>query len=300
MPWISLRYFPGRTESDARAVWCTEIERDGRLTQKLRFHRFASKEEEQGAQESVLLSPDQLRELEARIAATDFEAMSRVHECDYFLEDMELMQWTIELGEGQIHQLSAQLISMEWLQRKQGYFPGLQVDAALQLWKAIDRLAPYNLERWNAECIAKSKRASLPLICPACQSSWVAEMIYCYPGGVIDIFNPSGRDSIVIHDREIVPGLPAWHCRDCGHEWGVSEWAEPMLEEERVLQERAAATERLAEARGVMDAVANEHGWVKCPHCGCRFSICHDSSWDGRMHKSCHTRLSIIGSGEGA
>lgn len=48
-----------------------------------------------------------------------------------------------------------------------------------------------------------------------------------------------------------------------------------------------------AEARGVMTASANSHGFVKCPHCAMSFSIRHSMSWDGKMHKSCHTRLRV-------
>lgn len=79
----------------------------------------------------------------------------------------------------------------------------------------------------------------------------------------------------------------------CGNEWGESVW-KPFLEEsDRARAKEYAEAEAAAEARGIMTATANENGYVKCPHCGWRFSIRYPMSWDGKMHLSCHTRLQI-------
>lgn len=98
---------------------------------------------------------------------------------------------------------------------------------------------------------------------------------------------------LILGGCDVSVDSPKWHCHDCGHEWSVSEWKEII---ERSIMERDAkyaAAETDAELRGTMTASANAGGYVKCPHCKRTFSIRYPMSWDGRMHKSCHTRLLI-------
>ncbi|WP_035613607.1 hypothetical protein [Haloferula sp. BvORR071] len=295
MPWITLSYLPARTEKK-RVSLHTQIERKGRLTQQYGFIGIFGPQEERQRVESVRLSAEELRDLEARIAATDFEAISRVHGHEHegkgIGDEMVLMQWEIELGKGKVHRLSVPIDSLERFQEKRDELRDRpeDEDAALELWRAIDRLALFKLERWYEECVAPKVQASWPP-CPACQSSRVAKMIHLFPGDE-DEFDTSRfkLDCMVSTDREILPEMPEFHCRDCQHEWGVSEWAKRMLQE----YEKIDAMERLTEEGVVMDAVVNEHGWVKCPHCGRRFSIHHDMSWGGERHLSCGVRLRII------
>jgi phage FluMu protein Com len=98
---------------------------------------------------------------------------------------------------------------------------------------------------------------------------------------------------LILGGCDVSADSPKWHCHDCGHEWGVSEWKKII---ERSIMERDAkyaAAETDAELRGAMMASANAGGYVKCPHCKRTFSIRYSMSWDGKMHKSCHTRLLI-------
>ena len=73
----------------------------------------------------------------------------------------------------------------------------------------------------------------------------------------------------------------------------MSEWKAIIEDSKRERAEKYAEAEVAAETRGVLIATANEEGYVKCPHCRRSFSIRYPMLWDGRMHKSCHTRLKI-------
>ena len=43
-------------------------------------------------------------------------------------------------------------------------------------------------------------------------------------------------------------------------------------------------------------ATPNQHGWVKCPHCGIRFMLSDGRSWDGQLHvdSRCMKRIEIM------
>jgi len=49
--------------------------------------------------------------------------------------------------------------------------------------------------------------------------------------------------------------------------------------------------------RGRLVAPVNQHGFVRCPHCGVRFPTDSSQFWDGDMHVPCRTRLRLIRSG---
>jgi DNA-directed RNA polymerase subunit RPC12/RpoP len=48
-----------------------------------------------------------------------------------------------------------------------------------------------------------------------------------------------------------------------------------------------------ARARGILTTTVNAHGWVRCPHCGWRFTIRDKNVWDGQRHIMCGTYLTL-------
>jgi hypothetical protein len=44
---------------------------------------------------------------------------------------------------------------------------------------------------------------------------------------------------------------------------------------------------RTSETGPLTIEIINDSGFAKCPHCGISFSLSSDTSWDGRVHKSC-------------
>lgn len=99
---------------------------------------------------------------------------------------------------------------------------------------------------------------------------------------------------IILGGCDIHPNLPKWHCNKCSHEWGGIEWPSSGdgLRMQRETEE--AKAEQAAEARGVFYARANKNGYVKCPYCQRSFSIRYPMSWNGKMHKSCRTRIVVV------
>ncbi len=129
--------------------------------------------------------------------------------------------------------------------------------------------------------------------CPKCTSAKVAEVLFGLPNDFESIRSKLDSGELILGGCDVSADSPKWHCHDCHHEWGESEWKAIIEDSERERAEKYAAAEVDANARGVLTAIANEGGYVKCPHCGRMFSIRYPMSWDGKMHKSCHTRLQI-------
>jgi DNA-directed RNA polymerase subunit RPC12/RpoP len=48
-----------------------------------------------------------------------------------------------------------------------------------------------------------------------------------------------------------------------------------------------------ARARGIFTTSVNAHGWVRCPHCGWRFTPRDKNLWDGQRHIKCGTYLKL-------
>lgn len=132
--------------------------------------------------------------------------------------------------------------------------------------------------------------------CPKCSSPQVAEILFGLPSDIQGIQGRLDSGDLILGGCDVSADSPKWHCRECNHEWGVSEWKAIIEDSERKRAEKYAEAEAAADARGVLTATANEGGYVKCPHCGRSFSIRYPMSWDGKMHKSCHTRLHITNS----
>ena len=129
--------------------------------------------------------------------------------------------------------------------------------------------------------------------CPKCSSPKVAEIRYGLPSDFEGIRSRLDRGELILGGCSVSAESPAWHCHECGNEWGESEWKEFIEKSDRARDQEYAEKEAAAEARGIMTATANENGHVRCPHCGWGFSIRYPMSWDGTMHRSCHTRLRI-------
>ena len=129
--------------------------------------------------------------------------------------------------------------------------------------------------------------------CPQCSSSRVAEMLFGFPSDIQSIKGRLDSGDLVLGGCDVSADSPKWHCHECGHEWVVSEWKAIIEDSKRERAGKYAEAEVAAETRGVLIATANEGGYVKCPHSRRSFSIRYPMSWDGRMHKSCHTRLKI-------
>ena len=131
--------------------------------------------------------------------------------------------------------------------------------------------------------------------CPICASEKSAEIIFGLPRDMELIRQDLDLKRKVLGGCDIPENAPKYHCNDCGHEWGDSEWNEIMERAKQARLEAEAAKEKEAIQRGVFDVTPNESGFVKCPFCNTSFSIRHAMSWDGKMHESCHTRLKIVG-----
>ena len=135
--------------------------------------------------------------------------------------------------------------------------------------------------------------------CPSCSSKKVAEIFFGLPSD-IDALQPRLTSGEVILGGCSIPSKPPkWHCHDCENEWGESDWVAVLMEAEKERYREFQEAEKAAEQRGVMDAAQNANSYVKCPHCGRSFSIRHSMSWDGNMHKSCHTRIRITNGEQG-
>jgi len=135
--------------------------------------------------------------------------------------------------------------------------------------------------------------------CPICSSKKSAEIVFGFPGDIVLIQDELSRGTKVLGGCDIPPNAPKYLCKECNHEWGVSEW-------QKILEDAAAAKaaddekqDEEAKRRGVFEVMPNESGYVQCPHCKMKFSVRHDMSWDGRMHKTCRTRLKIAEAEQG-
>jgi hypothetical protein len=135
--------------------------------------------------------------------------------------------------------------------------------------------------------------------CPNCSSPKIAEILFGFPNDIESIQSKLDSGELILGGCDVSTDSPKWHCLECRHEWGVSEW-KTIIEDSVAERDREfAEAESAADARGIFTATANEGGYVKCPHCGRTFSIRYPMSWDGRMHKSCHTRLQITNGEQG-
>jgi len=60
-------------------------------------------------------------------------------------------------------------------------------------------------------------RSEMPL-CPKCNSKSVIPIMYGHPSKKLKKDHEKGR--IHHHGCVIYDGMPEWHCKQCGNEWG--------------------------------------------------------------------------------
>ena len=135
--------------------------------------------------------------------------------------------------------------------------------------------------------------------CPICSSNESAEIVFGFPGDITLIQSELDQGTKVLGGCDIPENPPKYVCKICEHEWGESEWKQIIEDEEKAKIAYEEKKESEALARGVFEAQPNEHGYVKCPHCGMKFSVRHDMSWDGTKHKSCRTRIKLVSAEQG-
>lgn len=130
-----------------------------------------------------------------------------------------------------------------------------------------------------------------PKACPVCDSPSVARIIFGLPSNMDEIESELESSKAILGGCSVLKDSPQWHCCECSHEWGISEWASYLAESEAKLEAEIAAKEASALARGVKNAYFVSESHVRCPYCQRSFSINSDMSWDGIRHKSCGTYL---------
>jgi len=130
--------------------------------------------------------------------------------------------------------------------------------------------------------------------CPVCSSENSAEIIFGFPGNVVLIQDELDKGIKILGGCDIPENPPKYLCKDCKNEWGVSEWQQIIQDAEvtRISEEKKKEEEAIA--RGIFEITVNENGYAKCPYCNVSFSTRYEMSWDGVMHKTCRTRLTIV------
>ena len=56
--------------------------------------------------------------------------------------------------------------------------------------------------------------------CPNCNKSWIAEILWGYPGDMDSIEEELSKKEIVLGGCLITDNDPKWECNDCNHRWG--------------------------------------------------------------------------------
>lgn len=61
------------------------------------------------------------------------------------------------------------------------------------------------------------------MICPKCNKTWIAEIIWGYPEQTTVVEEELERKDIVLGGCLITDHDPKWECNDCHHKWGDAE-----------------------------------------------------------------------------
>ena len=132
-----------------------------------------------------------------------------------------------------------------------------------------------------------------PEACPSCGGKYVARIEFGLPD-LEALARQLDAGKVILGGCDVSIDSPQWHCSNCSHEWGTTEWAPHLRETEKQRKDKQSAKDAEADARGVLVAEIYPDGDVVCPHCKRTFTTNYSMSWDGSRHKSCGTYLKLM------
>ena len=139
MSWLAINFCPGFAPD--QTSWHTEVERDGRLRQFVRIHRFEPYEQRNEHHEAVLTSA-QICDLERLVGAIDFLAINAVSR-SITVDDAERIQITVEGTP--VKSISGPLLYWHQMQAHDQTLFCPALVHAIKLWDSIDRLSIHKL-----------------------------------------------------------------------------------------------------------------------------------------------------------
>ena len=130
--------------------------------------------------------------------------------------------------------------------------------------------------------------------CPNCGSLRIAELFWGMPADIAALKQSIDAGEIILAGCSYTATSPAYHCRACHHEFGLSDMARLAVSQKLKSEADKKKMEEDADKRGILIATLRNDGWTRCPYCNWAFSTLNSNSWDGTRHKSCLTRLDLI------
>jgi hypothetical protein len=58
------------------------------------------------------------------------------------------------------------------------------------------------------------------LKCPECGKSWIAEILWGYPGNMDSLDDALEKKEITLGGCYVTDNDPKYECNDCSHQWG--------------------------------------------------------------------------------
>jgi len=79
----------------------------------------------------------------------------------------------------------------------------------------------------NYRCLFLERKLSLGVLeelnCPACDKTWVAEILWGYPKDADSMVDALEKKEVVLGGCVISGHDPRWECNNCQHRWGDAE-----------------------------------------------------------------------------
>jgi hypothetical protein len=162
MPWITAKFSPGFSHD--HTTWRTVIERDGTLVQLVQICRVDPKEERL-EEYGVIVSSEQIAELDRLIACTDFDRVA-LQARIYHVDDIELIEIKVEDAAGSRvfgaplqtwnHNKNFEAFAKSTPKFFKNHPEYADITGPVLLWEFIESISPYGSQGRNSiDCIAR-------------------------------------------------------------------------------------------------------------------------------------------------